>query len=133
MKKREITQALTRAAALTIGSAGSRLAADNLPFENTHLKRGGLTLSGIVLAAMVGRSSNSKAFVQDAALGMAATQLSGWIKDALSDKAKENTVVATALGSPQLGEWENPIHVDFTTDTIETEYQEVESDVQFSV
>ncbi|MFL0083688.1 hypothetical protein V2647_06835 [Tenacibaculum maritimum] len=109
MKKTAIKDALLRSSALTIGAAGSRVVADKLPVDNMHLKRGGLVLTGIVGASFVGRSSASKAFVQDMALGTAATQLGYWIKDLVAEKMKDNAIVTSALGCPEVGGYDNPV------------------------
>ncbi|WP_299673271.1 hypothetical protein [uncultured Tenacibaculum sp.] len=108
MKKKEIQDTLVTATALTVGSAGSRIIADKLPTDNIHLKRGGIVLTSVVGASAVGRKTPGKAFVQDIALGAAATQIGYWIKDAIGDKVQDNALATTALGNP-VGSYDNPV------------------------
>lgn len=133
MKKTAIKDSLLRSAALTVGSAGSRVVAEKLPTTNTHLKRGGMVLLGIIGAAFVDRKTPSKAFVQDIALGTAATQAGYWIKDTIGTKT-QNPLIKTALGTP--GNYNNPVQFRMgyanVPDVIDTTYQDV-SDVKFSL
>lgn len=131
MKKKAIEQTLVRASALTVGAATSRVVADKLPIKNKHLKRGALVLSGLLGAAFIERDSTSKAFVQDMAEGVVATQAAYWIKDVIGEKMKENHLITTALGNP-VGNYNNPVqfrmgyaNVNQEMDTIDTSYQDV--------
>ena len=133
MKKSAIKDSLLRSTALTVGGAGSRIVADKLPVANNHLKRGGMVLLGVIGAAFVDRKTPSKAFVQDIALGTAATQAGYWIKDAIGTKT-QNPLIKTALGTP--GDYNNPVQFRMgyanVPNVIDTTYEEV-SDVQFSL
>ncbi len=138
MKKKEIQNSLIKTTALTVGAATSRIVADKVPIKNTHLKRGILVLTGAIGAAMLDRSSSSKAFVQDMASGVAATQAAYWIKDAIGEKMKDNDLVSSALGNP-VGTYENPVQFRlgsanvFPTETIhDTSYEDV-TDVTFTI
>ncbi|MFL0063728.1 hypothetical protein [Tenacibaculum maritimum] len=138
MKKEAIIDSLKRSAALTFGAAGSRVVADKLPIKNLHLKRGGFVLVSALGAALVGRETTSKAVVQDIALGTVATQAGLWIKEAVGEKVKENSLLKTALGSPT-GTYDNPVqfrmgYANLPTNevTIDAAHEEV-SGVQFAI
>lgn len=138
MKKKAIKESLLTSVGLTTGAIGSRVVADKLPIKNSHLKRGGLVLAGVVAAAAVGRKTASKAFVQDMALGTAVTQLGYWIKDTVSDKMNENSLMKTALGSP-VGDYHNPVQFRMgyanifpKEQTFDTTYEDVSS-VKFTI
>ncbi|MFL0077014.1 hypothetical protein [Tenacibaculum maritimum] len=108
MEKKAIRESLVKTTALTVGAATSRVVAENAPIKNMHLKRGILVLTGALGAAFLDRSTSGKAFVQDMASGMAATQAAYWIKDAMAEKLEEKSLLKTALGNP-LGTYDNPV------------------------
>lgn len=138
MKKQAIQEALTKAVALSLGSAGSRVVADKLPVSNVHLKRGGIVLLGVLGGAFLDRKTKGKAFVQDVALSAAATQVGSWVKDALGDKVSSSPLLTTALGSPS-GSYNDPIQMRMgyanfnqSPQTFDTSYEDV-SDVKFTM
>lgn len=131
MKKQAIQDALFRTVGITTGGATSKIVAAKVPVKNMHLKRGGLVLTGTVLAALVDRSSQGKAFVQDLGIGMAGTQLASWVYDAFEEKLEEGSLVKTALGNP-VGSYNNPVQYRMgyanmfpKTETIDTEHVDV--------
>lgn len=136
MKKKNITDSLVRTVSIAAGAAGSNIAAEHLPIKNNYLKRGSLILAGLLGAAYAGRKSTSKAFAQDLATGVAATQAFAMIKEGLSEKTKENKLVKSALGSP--GSYNDPVQVDFrmgyvTEDFFQETIDVAHQDVSFTM
>lgn len=126
MKGKKIGDAFIGLTAVASGAALSRLAAENLPVENIHIKRGALVVTGILGAVFLDRKSTVKSIGKDVSLSIAATQGISWVKDVLAEKAESNKFLKTALGSPK-GSYANPVefrmgYVNF--DNSIPEYQE---------
>lgn len=98
MKTENLTQSLISVTGTVLGAGTSRIIADKIPIKKTKLKHALLAGVAITGACFLDRKEATSAFVQDVAIGVAATQVTSLVKELMGDKLKEG-ILKTGLGN----------------------------------
>ncbi|MFJ1323309.1 hypothetical protein ACILDT_09880 [Capnocytophaga canis] len=103
LNSKTIVESVAFSGAAFAGGAVSRVLHDKIPLKDedgkntkSMIKRGGIALAGLALAAFIKGDSTTGKALQGVGAGMAATQINDLVKDLM--KPKEG-VMKTALGS----------------------------------
>ena len=97
MKTENVSNSVLSVSGTVLGGMASRLVADKIPVSNTKLKHGAIAAIAIVGASMLDRKDPTKAFAQDVAIGIGATQIATLVKEVV---APTDGMLKTALGNP---------------------------------